>query len=475
MKPFLVIALAFLIWLPGPEGFDGGEALAQSSLNNFRNNQIYRDTLRSQERARQIQRERQRADEQRRRDEAKRQQRLQRDNARKLREAARLRQREALEKIKRDEAKRLQQQQAIRARQEREKRKKSQNKIALRTIAFSRALMRQRLAALPKPTANNQAARNVVVAKPFKPRPKRETVASLRPPCSFHGDTLVLTDVGMIPIRDIRVGEHRVWSRDEYTGETGWKDVLAHYSNEYDETVYVSIFDPDTGQTQTIVSNRVHPFFGRVPDEISTPLLVGQATSPEYALDGAWIKAADLPSGTLLLSSDETWDEVVAVSVQGENLAAFNLTVDKFHTFYVSGGANHRSIWVHNDCWDQLPEDFKKQIRAFTSHGHQTYKGNNGKIVYASHDRRRFYELAKHPPTIKKGDWISDAASEMNWERTGKKFRGEEIFRAKKNVYYSYDSDGHKGGVWKRAKSPEHFGKDDRDGTYDADLNWKAD
>ncbi len=35
--------------------------------------------------------------------------------------------------------------------------------------------------------------------------------------CSFHGDTLVLTDGGLLPIRDLRP-QMSVWSRDADTG-----------------------------------------------------------------------------------------------------------------------------------------------------------------------------------------------------------------------------------------------------------------
>jgi len=44
--------------------------------------------------------------------------------------------------------------------------------------------------------------------------------------CSFDGDTLVLTEDGYEPIRDLIAYEDRVWSRDENTGEADWKTVL---------------------------------------------------------------------------------------------------------------------------------------------------------------------------------------------------------------------------------------------------------
>lgn len=351
MKKLLVLVLAAVFWLPGPITLENSTADAKTARSALGSSSTYREAIRRQEQMRRIEREQRRAQERQLRDDARRQQKLQKDNARKMRDTARAQQEQALAKTKKNEAERLAQQ-TNRARTEQQKKTKQRDKLTLRVLAISRMLVRTRLDSLPKPKLNQNPSFKVAVAKPVKKRPERKSIAALRKEnCSFHGDTLVLTETGMVPIRDIRAGEHRVWAMDEFTGETGWKDVLAQYSNQYDETVYISIFDPDSGQTQTIVSNRIHPFFGRVPDELSTPLLAGHSTRPEYVFDGAWIEAADLSSGTLLLSSDDTWDEVVTVSVEKNVLTAFNLTVDEFHTYYVTALSNGPPVWVHNDCF----------------------------------------------------------------------------------------------------------------------------
>jgi hypothetical protein len=78
--------------------------------------------------------------------------------------------------------------------------------------------------------------------------------------CSFAGDTLVLTDGGLLPISNVNTNMS-VWSRNPANGDMDWQRVQAQYSNPYDETVSVTMRDVDTGAEQTIVSNRIHPYF----------------------------------------------------------------------------------------------------------------------------------------------------------------------------------------------------------------------
>ena len=60
-----------------------------------------------------------------------------------------------------------------------------------------------------------------------------------------------------------------MWSRDEATGEAGWQAVLQRYSNFYDETIYVTIRDIESGAEQVITSNRIHPLFVQLPQSRS--------------------------------------------------------------------------------------------------------------------------------------------------------------------------------------------------------------
>ena len=145
--------------------------------------------------------------------------------------------------------------------------------------------------------------------------------------CSFHGSTLVKTADGYKAIARIRAGD-RVFAKDEASGETGYKPVTAQYGNPYQETVYIEVSD-GLGKIQTLVSNRIHPFYS----------------------DGKWIKAEDLKAGSRLFAENGAEQTVQSVTVKQEPLQAYNLTVADWHTYFVKGDkAETEGVWVHNEC-----------------------------------------------------------------------------------------------------------------------------
>ncbi|ENS6753809.1 MafB family polymorphic toxin [Neisseria gonorrhoeae] len=145
--------------------------------------------------------------------------------------------------------------------------------------------------------------------------------------CSFHGSTLVKTADGYKAIAHIQAGD-RVLSKDEASGETGYKPVTARYGNPYQETVYIEVSD-GIGNSQTLISNRIHPFYS----------------------DGKWIKAEDLKAGSRLLSESGRTQTVRNTVVKPKPLKAYNLTVADWHTYFVKGSqAETEGVWVHNDC-----------------------------------------------------------------------------------------------------------------------------
>ena len=145
--------------------------------------------------------------------------------------------------------------------------------------------------------------------------------------CSFHGSTLVKTADGYKAITRIRAGD-RVFAKDEASGETGYKPVTAQYGNPYQETVYIEVSD-GLGKIQTLVSNRIHPFYS----------------------DGKWIKAEDLKAGSRLFAENGAEQTVQSVIVKPEPLQAYNLTVADWHTYFVKGDkAETEGVWVHNEC-----------------------------------------------------------------------------------------------------------------------------
>ncbi|WP_304670281.1 polymorphic toxin MafB class 1 [Neisseria polysaccharea] len=145
--------------------------------------------------------------------------------------------------------------------------------------------------------------------------------------CSFHGNTLVKTADGYKAIARIRVGD-RVFSKDEASGETGYKPVTAQYGNPYQETVYIEVSD-GIGNSQTLISNRIHPFYSQ----------------------GKWIQAGHLKKGDTLLSESGAKQTVQNITFKQQPLKAYNLTVADWHTYFVKGDkAETEGVWVHNDC-----------------------------------------------------------------------------------------------------------------------------
>ena len=138
---------------------------------------------------------------------------------------------------------------------------------------------------------------------------------------------MVKTADGYKAIARIQVGD-RVFAKDEASGKTGYKPVTVRYGNPYQETVYIEVSD-GLGKIQTLVSNRIHPFYS----------------------DGKWIKAEDLKAGSRLFAENGAEPTVQSVTVKPEPLQAYNLTVADWHTYFVKGDkAETEGVWVHNDC-----------------------------------------------------------------------------------------------------------------------------
>ena len=138
---------------------------------------------------------------------------------------------------------------------------------------------------------------------------------------------MVKTADGYKAIARVRASD-RVFAKDEASGETGYKPVTARYGNPYQETVYIEVSD-GLGKIQTLVSNRIHPFYS----------------------GGKWIKAEDLKAGSRLFAENGAEQTVQSVTVKQEPLQAYNLTVADWHTYFVKGDkAETEGVWVHNAC-----------------------------------------------------------------------------------------------------------------------------
>ena len=174
--------------------------------------------------------------------------------------------------------------------------------------------------------------------------------------CSFAGNTQVKTLGGFKAIASIDAANDYVWSKNEVTGHSSYKPVTARYSNTYRDTVHITIRDIETGQAQTLTSNRIHPFFAQLPPS-HTPMAVG-AEGHVYQgaiARGAWVDAEHLQAGFLLLNDDESWSTVERVEVLPVELKAFNLSVADNHTYFVAANDEAPAVWVHNTCkvWNE--------------------------------------------------------------------------------------------------------------------------
>ena len=138
------------------------------------------------------------------------------------------------------------------------------------------------------------------------------------------------------------------------------------------------------------------------------------------------IDAEQLRSGEVLQAADGSRIVVSRVVPVAGVEAMWDLTVSTTHDFYV--GAGDSSLLVHNcpaaDGAERLTPPQQKSLAKL-----------NG------------------------------------WQQTNRTSNGQPVFKAGKN-YVSYDADGHNGGVWKMARTPEALGsKSTRMGTYDSNLN----
>ena len=180
-------------------------------------------------------------------------------------------------------------------------------------------------------------------------------VAKIKPKtCSFRGDMEVKTEQGYKPIASIKVGD-KVYAKNELTGQMTYQRVQAHYNNPYDFTVYVEVID-EQGKHQTIVSNKIHPFFTRVNQGELVPSSEGHYYNGEIQ-NAQWVDAQNLKAGYKLLSENNHWQMVKGVTIKAEKLSAYNLTVETDHTYFIKGAnSDLDGVWVHNDCFLDMPK-----------------------------------------------------------------------------------------------------------------------
>ena len=213
-------------------------------------------------------------------------------------------------------------------------------------------------------------------------------VAKIKPKtCSFRGDMEVKTEQGYKPIASIKVGD-KVYAKNELTGQMTYQRVQAHYNNPYDFTVYVEVID-EQGKQQTIVSNKIHPFFTQVNQGELVPSSEGHHYKGEIQ-NAQWVDAQNLKAGYKLLSENNHWQTVKGVTIKAEKLSAYNLTVETDHTYFIKGAnSDLDGVWVHNDCWHALPDGAKrvKDIDGYKTYQFKDHSGNDVIVIQKSKNR----------------------------------------------------------------------------------------
>jgi len=143
-------------------------------------------------------------------------------------------------------------------------------------------------------------------------------------PCRcFVQGTLVQTKEGAKPIEDVKVGE-LVAARNEATGETGWKPVVALIRN--GEKAFIRlVYVDDQGNEETLVMTPEHPL-----------MVVGNR----------WTQARDLRQGDRIVRLEGEPVTIQSVTLLSGTSATYNFEVADFHTYFVGA----KGLWAHNAC-----------------------------------------------------------------------------------------------------------------------------
>ena len=234
-------------------------------------------------------------------------------------------------------------------------------------------------------------------------------VAKIKPKtCSFRGDMEVKTEQGYKPIASIKVGD-KVYAKNELTGQMTYQRVQAHYNNPYDFMVYVEVID-EQGKQQTIVSNKIHPFFTQVSQGELVPSSEGHFYKGEIQ-NAQWVDAQNLKAGYKLLSENNHWQMVKGVTIKAEKLSAYNLTVETDHTYFIKGAnSDLDGVWVHNDCFLDKPKQKVNTtqpgdiVRTPDSHPDDFVKLRGGQ-KYKNKNTNEIWEKSRTSHSDKNGEW----------------------------------------------------------------------
>ncbi|WP_329108700.1 polymorphic toxin-type HINT domain-containing protein [Micromonospora sp. NBC_01699] len=179
--------------------------------------------------------------------------------------------------------------------------------------------------------------------------------------CSFSGQTgVLLADGSTKPIEEIAVGDV-VLATDPETGEEGPRRVTQVWSHEDD------LIDLKLDDDKSLTTTEDHPFWN--------------------ATDRQWQEAQQLDTGDMLHTSRGTELPVVGLDWRTAHRgAAFNLTIDDIHTYYVMAG--NTPVLVHNTggCINFVSKGAGLDLRRSAEIDGETWRFNTGHGFNRAHE-----------------------------------------------------------------------------------------
>ncbi len=176
----------------------------------------------------------------------------------------------------------------------------------------------------------------------------------------FVAGTLILTQSGLKPIEQIRIGD-MVWSRPEMgDGEPGWRRVNDFF-DVGEKLIWKIAIAAQDGRSETFLATGNHPFW-----------VEGEGwTAAEYLGVGDTVRLADGTNAVVSEAADT-----------GTSAPVYNFEVDGWHTYHVG----ELGVWVHNQNCGELI--FDRATKTWTSkqgliYGADPLFGNRIKHVLA--------------------------------------------------------------------------------------------
>jgi hypothetical protein len=198
-----------------------------------------------------------------------------------------------------------------------------------------------------------------------------QVLAKLEQPCSFAGDTPVLTATGLLPIRAIRP-ETLVWAFDEALGKASYYPVTAAFAHIDPLLLDVTI------SGETIRTTPEHPFF----------------------VDGVWLSAGQIEIDDSVLSASGVSGAVAKIVQVRQPQVMYNITVAQAHTYFVG-----ESGWlVHNACGQKLRRQLLKSDATATRFDAEGVKWQAHHVI---------------PGQLEDNDYVRKAIDDYHWNIDG--------------------------------------------------------